>query len=74
MESISILILSISDDAFLRELSISSILPSRERVSCDGGGTAIGAEKGCLLRVTQADSISPVIINIKLEPDFIWVL
>jgi hypothetical protein len=73
MESMSILILSISDEAFLSELSMSSMLPPREFVLCAGGGTTTGEYNGSLLRVAHADSNSPTTMNIKLEPDFIWV-
>lgn len=73
MESMSILSLSISDEAFLSELSMSSMLPPSEFVLRAGGGTTTGEYKGSLLRVAQADSNSPTTTNIKLEPDFIWV-
>lgn len=73
MESINILILSISDEAFLSELSISSMLPPREFVLCAGGGTTTGEYSGSLLLVAQAESNSPTTTNIKLAPSFIRV-
>ena len=70
----SILIRSISDEAFLSALSRSSILLPSEVVSCVGGGTDTGADKGRLLLDAQAERNNPARININLEPNFILVL
>ena len=70
----SILIRSISDEAFLSALSRSSILLPSEVVSCEGGGTDTGADKGRLLLDAHEDSAKLAKININLAPDCIWVL
>jgi len=54
--------------------SRSAIFPPRDDVSCAGGGTIKGADKGLLLPETHEDSAKLAKININLEPNCIRVL